>query len=73
MADRLLLVNLGPTLAQASVPEPLIAPPRGARWRLLWSSEAPAYGGHGTPAPFGPERLALPARSAILLAPEVAP
>ncbi len=28
-----------------------------------------AYGGHGTPAPVGRERLAIPARSAILLAP----
>jgi maltooligosyltrehalose trehalohydrolase len=72
MRDRLLLVNLGPTLSQGSVPEPLIAPPRGASWRLLWSSEDPRYGGHGTPPPFTPERLALPARSAVLLAPEVA-
>ena len=60
MGDRLLLVNLGFTFTQASVPEPLIAPPRGAAWRLLWSSEAPTYGGHGTPAPATLERLALP-------------
>jgi maltooligosyltrehalose trehalohydrolase len=70
MRDRLLLVNLGPTFAQAGVPEPLIAPPRGAIWRLRWSSEDPAYGGHGTPAPFTRSRLAIPARSAIVLAPE---
>jgi maltooligosyltrehalose trehalohydrolase len=73
MRDRLLLVNLGPTLTRASVPEPLIAPPRGAAWRLLWSSEDPGYGGHGTPAPFGRERFHAPARSAIVLAPEPAP
>jgi len=73
LRDRLLLVNLGPTFAQASVPEPLIAPPRGAVWRLRWSSEDPAYGGHGTPPPLDLERLYLPARSAILLAPEAVP
>ncbi len=73
MRDRLLLVNLGPTFAQASVPEPLIAPPRGAAWRLVWSSEDPGYGGHGTPPPLTPERLSIPARSAIVLAPEAAP
>jgi len=73
LRDRLLLVNLGPTFAQGAVPEPLIAAPAGTTWRLLWSSEDPAYGGHGTPAPVGRERLAIPARSAILLAPEAAP
>ena len=70
LRDRLLLVNLGPTFAQAVVPEPLIAPPRGAVWRLLWSSEDPAYGGHGTPVPWNGERLHIPARSAIVLFPE---
>jgi maltooligosyltrehalose trehalohydrolase len=68
-ADRLLLVNLGLTLAAASVPEPLIAPP-GAAWRLVWSSEHPRYGGHGTPVPFTRERLAIPAHASIFLEPE---
>lgn len=68
--DRLLLVNLGPTYAQAVVPEPLIAPPRDHGWRLAWSSEDPAYGGHGTPPPFTRQRLSIPARSAVLLAPD---
>jgi maltooligosyltrehalose trehalohydrolase len=68
-ADRLLLVNLGLTLAVASVPEPLIAPP-GAAWRLVWSSEHPRYGGHGTPVPFTRERLAIPAHASIFLEPE---
>lgn len=69
-SDRLLLVNLGPTFAQAVVPEPLIAPPRGQGWRLAWSSEAPAYGGHGTPPPFTRQRLSIPARAAIVLVPD---
>ena len=29
------------------VRRPLLAPPRDARWRLTWSSEAPQYGGQG--------------------------
>ena len=48
--DRLLLVNLGPDARQARMPEPLLAPPEAARWKLLFSSEDPRYGGSGTPA-----------------------
>lgn len=46
--SRLLLVNLGRDLLLDCVPEPLLAPPRGGRWQLLWSSEAAEYGGGGT-------------------------
>jgi maltooligosyltrehalose trehalohydrolase len=38
--DRLLIVNLGDALALDVAPEPLLAPPEGSRWQLLWSSEA---------------------------------
>lgn len=68
-ADRLLLVNLGPTIDRAVVPEPLVAPIPGHGWRTLWSSEDPRYGGHGTPPVFTRERMHLPARAAVLLAP----
>ena len=27
-------------------PEPLLAPPEGLQWEVLWSSEDPDYGGH---------------------------
>jgi maltooligosyltrehalose trehalohydrolase len=47
--DRLLLVNLGPDLRLTPLPEPLLAPPRGQRWSLAWSSEEPRYGGRGAP------------------------
>jgi len=70
--DRLLLVNLGATFAQAVVPEPLLAPPPGTGWHVAWSSEDPRYGGHGTPPPFDRVRLALPARSAVLFVPDPA-
>jgi maltooligosyltrehalose trehalohydrolase len=49
--DRLIVVNLGEALDLSPVPEPLLAPPSGRRWELLWSSEEPRYGGDGvTPA-----------------------
>ena len=49
-ADRLLIVNLGRDLLLGPAPEPLLAPIEGQTWRLLWSSEAPLYGGSGDPA-----------------------
>jgi len=47
--DRLLVVNLGRALHLDPAPEPLLAPPDGARWAVHWSSEDPRYGGLGTP------------------------
>jgi maltooligosyltrehalose trehalohydrolase len=66
--DRLLLINLGPQLLYAPSPEPLLAPPERASWSLLWSSEAPRYGGSGTPPLEQPDGWHLPAESAVLLA-----
>jgi len=43
--DRLLVVNLGRDLDQIRVAEPLLAPPSGCDWKLMWSSESPRYGG----------------------------
>jgi maltooligosyltrehalose trehalohydrolase len=68
--DRLLVVNLGPDLDLTPAPEPLLAPPAGARWQVLWSSEDPRYGGSGAPPPEdagGAWRL--PGQAAIALAP----
>src|SRR5581483_7698167 len=48
--DRLLCVNLGVTVHFDPAPEPLLAPPSGMRWQMLWSSEDARYGGLGTPA-----------------------
>ena len=64
--DRLLVVNYGSTLHLDVAPEPLLAPPAGARWHTLWSSEAPMYGGLGA-APFD----AAETRGAPRLKPEV--
>jgi maltooligosyltrehalose trehalohydrolase len=68
--DRLLVINLGCDLDPTPVPEPLLAPPEGCQWRLLWSSEAVAYGGGGTP-PVNPNaRWHIPSESAVLLGSE---
>lgn len=45
--DRLLVMNLGRDLNLDPAPEPLLAPPEGRSWRLIWSSENPKYGGAG--------------------------
>jgi maltooligosyltrehalose trehalohydrolase len=44
-----LIVNLGCDLDLSPAPEPLLAPPRGTRWAVWWSSESVKYGGSGTP------------------------
>ena len=49
--DRLLVVNLGRDLELTAAPEPLLAPPAGHRWHVIWSSEDPRYGGCGAPPP----------------------
>ncbi|HVE77429.1 MAG TPA: malto-oligosyltrehalose trehalohydrolase [Gemmatimonadaceae bacterium] len=67
--DRLLLVNLGQALRLAPAPEPLLAPPAGRRWGLLWSSEDPRYGGGGTPAVDSDEGWRLPGEAAVALIP----
>jgi maltooligosyltrehalose trehalohydrolase len=55
-----------------SAPEPLVAPLEGQAWEILWSSEAPEYGGGGTPPLYRNGYLRLPAESALVLAPDPA-
>ncbi len=66
--DRLLLVNFGARLHADPMPEPLLAPPRGEHWRTVFGTEAPKYGGWGTP-PIETDKDGwwLPAESATLL------
>jgi maltooligosyltrehalose trehalohydrolase len=64
--DRLLLVNLGRDWDLRPATEPLLAPPLGMHWRLLFSSEEPQYGGAGTPVPDG-KSWRLPGHAAIVL------
>ena len=68
--DRLIAVNLGPRLRAEPLAEPLVAPPAEMLWRPLWSSEAPAYGGCGTPPVDSDDGgWVLPAESRIVLEP----
>lgn len=68
--DRLLVANLGATLPLLPMPEPLLAPPAGCRWKLLWSSEDPRYGGSGMKEPDGEHSWRLPAHALAVLRPE---
>ena len=67
--DRLLLVNLARELSIDPAPEPLLAPPGGARWKMQWSSEDPRYGGLGTPPIESDAGWHLPGESAIVMRP----
>jgi len=71
--DRLLVVNLGRDVHLHPAPEPLLAPPEGCRWEVLWSSEDPRYGGNGTPpVDTADDNWHLPGHAAVVLAPRPA-
>jgi maltooligosyltrehalose trehalohydrolase len=63
--DRLALFNLGRDIDWQVVAEPMLAPPTGREWRLLWSSEEPFYGGLGTPS-FDGKTWRVPGHSAVV-------
>jgi maltooligosyltrehalose trehalohydrolase len=65
--DRLLLINLGSDLSLSPVPEPLLAPPEGGDWQLLWASEHPRYGGQGIRAMHTDASWVLSGYSAMVL------
>jgi maltooligosyltrehalose trehalohydrolase len=67
--DRLLLVNFGRDLDLDPAPEPLLAPPEGKVWEMLWSSEDPRYGGQGTPPPDTEENWRALGNAAVVLHP----
>ncbi len=67
--DRLLVVNLGRDLQLDPAPEPLLAPPAGRRWGLLWSSEDVRYGGSGTPEVESDGGWLIPGEAAVALFP----
>ncbi len=66
--DRLLLVNLGHDLEWNPSAEPLLAPPDGTDWQLMWSSEDPRYGGSGT-GPIDTRHWYFPGHTTIVLWP----
>jgi maltooligosyltrehalose trehalohydrolase len=68
--DRLLIVNLGRDLDLRPVPEPLLAPPAGKDWELLWTSEDPRYGGCSTAPIEENGTWRIPGHAAIVLGPK---
>jgi maltooligosyltrehalose trehalohydrolase len=71
--DRLLILNLGAELRLEVAPEPLLAPPEDACWRLAWSSADPRYGGCGAWEPETDKGWRIQGETAILLRPEPRP
>ncbi|WP_232285981.1 malto-oligosyltrehalose trehalohydrolase [Solidesulfovibrio carbinoliphilus] len=67
--DRLLVVNFGRDVHLDPAPEPLLAPPAGMAWGIVWSSEDPKYGGTGTPHPDTQENWRMQGHAAVALAP----
>jgi maltooligosyltrehalose trehalohydrolase len=66
-ADRLVVVNFGRDLDLVPAPEPLLAPPEGQRWEILWSSEDPRYEGFGTPPLDTDDGWNLPGQATVVL------
>jgi maltooligosyltrehalose trehalohydrolase len=66
--DRLIVVNLGSELELAPAPEPLLAPPSGASWRTVLSSEDVKYGGSGYVIPHHDGMWRLSPRATSVLA-----
>ncbi len=65
--DRLLLVNFGESHSLHPASEPLLAPPIGCKWKTLWTSDSPRYGGAGSIVGATQDRWILPAESAFAL------
>jgi maltooligosyltrehalose trehalohydrolase len=67
--DRLVLVNLGRDLVWTTSAYPLLAPPYGADWKLMFSTGDPKYGGPGVAA-VDMREWHLPGHAALVLRPE---
>ncbi|HZU28793.1 MAG TPA: malto-oligosyltrehalose trehalohydrolase [Bryobacteraceae bacterium] len=67
--DRLLVVNFGRDHHYSPAPEPLLAPPPGMEWNVLWSTEDPRYAGCGTPEFDTTENWMIPGHAAAVLSP----
>ncbi|MEX2141499.1 MAG: malto-oligosyltrehalose trehalohydrolase [Pirellulales bacterium] len=67
--DRLVIVNLGRDLFWTTSAYPLLAPPYGADWKLMFSTGDPKYGGPGVAA-VDMREWHLPGHAALVLRPE---
>lgn len=64
--ERLLIINLGRQLEIATLGEPLLAPAKDSAWKLIWSTDAPRYGGPGVIDSLANVRWTLPPHCAML-------
>jgi maltooligosyltrehalose trehalohydrolase len=62
-----LLVNFGRDCSIRPAPQPLLAPPHGQVWQLVFSSEWTAYGGRGSPPLEREEGWHVPGEAAVVL------
>jgi maltooligosyltrehalose trehalohydrolase len=69
--DRLLLVNFGGSQILRPASEPLLAPPLGYTWEMLWTSDSIRYGGAGATISTSPEHWVLPSESTVTLRPKL--
>ncbi len=67
--DRLLMVNFGKLQTLAPNPEPLLAPPLGYQWEMMWTSDSVRYGGPGPGEINRDESWILPAEATLALRP----
>jgi len=67
--DRLVMINLGRDLFWTTSAYPLLAPPYGADWKLMFSTGDPKYGGPGVAA-VDMREWHVPGHAALVLRPE---
>jgi maltooligosyltrehalose trehalohydrolase len=67
--DRLVVVNLDGEIRRRSIADPLIAPPSGCMWQVVWSTERPEYGASGAAPLAADGRWRIPGESTYVLAP----
>jgi maltooligosyltrehalose trehalohydrolase len=68
--DRLLIVNLARDVHLNPAPMPLLAPPPGCEWEVIWTSEDARYGGWGAPPPETEKNWRLQGETAVVLKPK---
>jgi maltooligosyltrehalose trehalohydrolase len=66
-SDRLVLVNFGRQFCYSPSPQPLLAPPLGCQWQLLWTSENVRYAAQTTPTVEAADGWHIPAEAALVL------
>lgn len=67
VGDRMVVTNFGRFLELVHLPEPLLAPPAGMEWEMVWNSEHLEYGGSGAMNPVAQNGWHVAEEATILL------